>query len=158
MIGQVRLWHAGLTQRERLLVNVAAGLALAVLVVFGLILPLARAHDEAHARHAAAVESSSRLLAQLELLKGPAAPRTAAAGPVAQIVASSADAAGLVLQSNQPRGNDATLIVVPTARPGAALSWIESLAGEGVVLDNLAITPAADGSVSVNATLRRAGS
>ena len=156
MILRFRTWYTGLTERERRLVAIAAGLAALVLLVFGIVLPLGRAHDAAHVRHAAAVEASSRLLAQLAALVAPGAQRSVVAGPVAQVVASSADSAGLVLQSNQPRGNDATLIVIPTARPAGALAWIDSLAAQGVVLENLAMTPAADGSVSVNATLRRA--
>lgn len=154
-IGRVRTWYVGLTERERWLVAVAAGLAAAVILIFGIVLPLGRAHDAAHVRHNASVQASARLLAQLEMLKATPPRRSAQVGPVAQLVAASADASGLVLQSNQPRGNDATLIVVPTARPSAALAWIDSLAGQGLVLDSLAMTPAADGSVSVNATLRR---
>ncbi|MCA1661152.1 MAG: type II secretion system protein M [Novosphingobium sp.] len=156
-MGRVRTWYGGLTERERWLVAVAAGLAAAVILVFGIVLPLGRAHDAAHVRHAAAVEASSRLLAQLAALEAPAPQRSVLAGPVAQVVASSADNAGFVLQSNQPRGNDATLIVIPTARPSGVLAWIDSLAEQGVVLESLAMTPAADGSVSVNATLRRSG-
>ena len=60
-----------------------------------------------------------------------------------------------MLQSNQPRGNDATLVVVPTARPPAALAWLDGLAAQGIVLEGLTMTPAPDGSVAVNATLRR---
>ena len=155
MIVRVRSWYVGLTERERWLVTFAGGLAAVVVLLFGIVLPLGRAHDAAHVRHAAAVQASSRLLAQLAALEAPAPQRTAIVGPVAQVVASSADGAGLVLQSNQPRGNDATLIVIPTARPSNALAWIDSLAAQGVVLESLAMTPAADGSVSVNATLRR---
>lgn len=152
---RVRTWYVGLTERERWLLAFAATLAALVLLVFGIVLPLGRAHDAAHVRHAAAVEASSRLLAQLAALDAPAAQGATLAGPIAQVVASSADSAGLVLQSNQPRGNDATLVVIPTARPAAALAWIDSLASQGVVLESLAMTPAADGTVSVNATLRR---
>ena len=107
MIVRVRTWYAGLTERERWLVAFAASLAAVVVLVFGIALPLARAHQAAHVRHAAAVEASARLLAQLAALEAPAPQRAMVAGPVAQVVASSADGAGLVLQSNQPRGNDA---------------------------------------------------
>ena len=157
MILTVRTWYLGLSERERLLVSVAVGLAAAVLLVFGLILPLGRTHDAAHERHAAAVEASSRLLAQLAALEAPAPQRMLAAGPVTQIVAASADSAGFVLQSNQQRGADAALIVVPTARPSAALAWLDGLAAQGIVLESLTMTPAADDSVSLNATLRRPG-
>jgi general secretion pathway protein M len=156
MIVMVRTWYGGLTARERVLVTVAAGLALAVVLVFGIVLPLGRAHDAAHIRHRQAVEASSRLLAQLAVLEAPTPRRAALSGPVAQVVAASADSAGFVLQSNQPRGAEGTLVVVPTARPSAALAWLDSLAAQGIVLESLTMTPAADGSVSVNASLRRA--
>lgn len=156
MIGQARSWYGGLTGRERGLVSVATGLALIVILVFGIVVPLGRAHDAAHVRHRQAVETSSRLLAQLAALEAPVLRRATVAGPVAQLVAASADSAGFVLQSNQARGAEAALIVVPTARPSAALAWLDTLVGQGIVLENLTMTPAADGSVSVSASLRRA--
>ena len=156
MMGRASGWYSGLTPRERGLVTIALGLAAAVVLLFGIILPLGAAHDAAHVRHDAATQASARLLAQLAALEAPAPQRSTVAGPLAQIVAASADSAGFVLQSNQPRGNDATLVVVPTARPPAALAWLDGLAAQGIVLENLTMTPAADGSVAVNATLKRA--
>ena len=156
MIGSVRTWFVGLTERERMLVVIAGGLAAAIILVFGIVLPLGRAHDAAHVRHRAAVEASSRLLAQLAALEAPATSRPTLAGPVSQVIAASADSAGFVLQSNQAQGAEAATIAVPTARPSAALAWLDSLAAQGIVLDTLTMTPAADGSVSVNASLRRA--
>ena len=155
MIASVQTWFAGLTQRERTLVSVAGGLAAAIVLVFGIVLPLGRAHDAAHVRHREAVEASSRLLAQVAALEAPATTRLTLAGPVSQIIATSADSAGFVLQSNQPQGAEAATIAVPTARPSAALAWLDSLAAQGIVLQNLTMTPAADGTVSVNASLRR---
>ena len=158
MMPGVQTWFAGLTQRERTLVAVAAGLAAAIMLVFGIVLPLGRAHDAAHIRHREAVEASSWLLAQLAALEAPSANRSTLAGPVSQVIAASADSAGFVLQSNQAQGAEAATIAVPTARPSAALAWLDSLAAQGIVLQSLTMTPAADGSVSVNASLRRAGS
>ena len=118
MIGPVRTWSGGLTARERGLVAVATGLALAVVLVFGIVLPLGRAHDAAHVRHRQAVETSSRLLAQLAALEAPAPRRATLAGPVSQVVAASADSAGFVLQSNQARGAEAAVIAFPHPRWG----------------------------------------
>ena len=50
MIATVQTWFAGLTQRERSLVAVAGGLAAAIVLVFGIALPLGAAHDAAHVR------------------------------------------------------------------------------------------------------------
>ena len=156
-LAPAQTWFAGLTARERGLVTVAGGLVAAIVLVFGIVLPLGSAHDAAHVRHREAVETSSRLLAQLAVLEAPPTSRATLAGPVSQVLAASADSAGFVLQSNQAQGSEAATIAVPTARPAAALAWLDSLAAQGLVLDTLTMTPAADGSVSVNASLRRMG-
>ena len=121
MIAGVQTWFAGLTPRERSLVAVAGGLAAAIELVFGIVQPLGRAHDAAHVRHRAAVEASSRLLAQVAALEAPASRQTTLAGPVSQVVAASADSAGFVLQSpavTRPRGEYILLIApFPPASP-----------------------------------------
>ena len=157
MIATVQTWFAWLTGRERALVSIAGALVAAIVLVFGIVLPLGSAHDAAHVRHRAAVEASSRLLAQLATLEAPSTARATLAGPVSQVLAASADSAGFVLQSNQAQGSEAATIAVPTARPAAALAWLDSLAAQGLVLDTLTITPAADGTVSLNAVLHRVG-
>ncbi|MBB3988894.1 type II secretion system protein GspM [Croceicoccus naphthovorans] len=156
VLNPVRDWYIALTLRERVLVGVAGGLIAAIVLVFGMILPLGAAHDAAHVRHEEAVRASGRVLAGLEALEN--APPPSGGGPVAQAVAQIADAEGLVLQSNQARGNDSTVVVVPTAAPGSALAFIDLLRRQGIVAEQVTITPSADGSVSVNATVRRAGS
>lgn len=159
MIARVRIWYTGLTARERVLVSIAGALAAILVMVYGVVLPLGRAHDRAHLRHRAAVEASARVLAQLAALEAPAprAPAQASAAPVTQVVAASADAAGFVLQTNQPQGNDTAVIVIANASPAAVLAWLDGLTGSGLVIESLTMTPAADGSVAVNASLRRSG-
>ena len=157
MIETVQSWFAGLTARERTLVSIAGALVAVIALVFGIALPLGHAHNAAQVRHRAAVETSSRLLAQLAVLETPVSTSATLVGPVSQVLATSADSAGFVLQSNQARGAEAATIVVPTARPAAALAWLDALAAQGVILESLTMTPAADGSVSLNAELRRAG-
>lgn len=157
MIARVTTWFGGMTRRERTLVGSAGIITALVVLVYGIILPVGSAFDAAARRHAESAARSARLMAQVKLLESPAPAAARLAGPIDQAVAASAQEAGFVLQSNQSRGNDATAIIVPTARPTAALGWLDALTGKGIAIDNLTITPAADGSVSINATLRRAG-
>lgn len=157
MLQPLRDWFAGLSGRERWLVGVAGVLALLVIAVYGIVLPLGAAHDNAHARHREAVFASSRVLARLDSLdRAPEAAPTGS-GPVSQAVAAAADVQGLVLQANTARGNDGAQISVATAAPGAALALLDSLSAEGIVAEQVTITPAADGSVALNASLRRIG-
>ena len=65
MLQPLRDWFAGLSGRERWLVGIAGVLALLVIAIYGIVLPLGAAHDDAHARHREAVFSSSRVLARL---------------------------------------------------------------------------------------------
>jgi len=50
------------------------------------------------------------------------------------------------------------VLIIPTARPSAALAWLDGLGTQGLAVEQLTMTPAPDGSVSVSVTLRRAGS
>lgn len=159
MMRQVSAWFLGLTQRERALVGVAGSLAAVVLLIYGLILPLGTALDDAAVRHREATERAGRMVAGLDALKrAPAARGAALAGPVDQIANASAQDAGFVVQSAQSRGSDMAVLVIPTARPSAVLAWLDGLGAKGLAVEQVTITPAPDGIVSVNVTLRKAGS
>lgn len=155
LLEPARDWFAGLTGRERWLVGIAGMLAVIVIGVYGIILPLGEVHDDAHVHHREAVEASGRVMARLEALENAPDAPAARTGPVSQLVAAAADAQGLVLQANDARGNDATQISVPTSAPGAALALLDTLGKQGINAEQVTITPSADGSVSLNATLTR---
>lgn len=156
MIARAFAWYLGLTRRERVLVAIAAALAALVLLAYGLVLPLDRALHASVVRHREAVERSGRLTAMLAELDKPAAGRAATAvGPVDQLVATSAETAGMVIQSNQAQGNDAATVAITGASATGALRWLDGLSAQGIAVAALTMTPAADGSVALNATLRR---
>ena len=156
-LAPLRAWYAGLTRREAWLVGVAGALSAIIALVYGIVLPLGAAHDEAHVRQRAASVAAAQVMAGLATLDGAdeVAPQT---GPVSQAVAVLAEGEGLVLQSNSAQGPDATVIAVPAASPSGALAFVERLHAAGIVADEVTITPSADGSVSLNATVRRIGS
>lgn len=158
-MGRISAWYIGLTERERMLVSVAGGLMALIVLIYAIILPVGQALDDAAVSHRLATERAGRIAAQIDALK--AAPRvkpTALVGPVEQVAGASAQAAGFVVQSSQRRGSDAVVIVIPTARPTAALAWVDGLSAQGLAVEQLTMTPAPDGTVSVNLTVRRSGS
>lgn len=151
-------WYIGLTQRERLLVSFAGGLGAFVLLIYGVVLPVGNALDAAALRHREATERAGRIVEGIAALKRAPAARVAnLAGPVEQVAGASAQEAGFVVQSNQRRGADMAVLVIPTARPSAALAWLDGLGGQGLAVEQVTLTPAPDGTVSVNVTLRKAG-
>ncbi len=156
MMGRVSAWFIGLTGRERWLVGVAGGLTALIVLVYGIILPLGTALDEAALRHREVTMRAGRIIAGLEALKrAPAAKAAALAGPVEQVAGASAQAAGFVVQSSQRQGSDMVVLTIPTARATAALAWLDGLGGQGLAVEQLTMTPAPDGTISVNVTLRR---
>lgn len=158
MIARLSAWYLGLTGRERVLVSVAGGLAALVLLVYGIVLPVGNALDAAARRHGETVLRTGQLMETLDELAKPAPKAVSAGAPVDQLVATSAQGAGFVLQSNQPQGTDATQIAIPGAQATLVLAWLETLTQQGLSVEALTLTPAPDGSVSVSATLRRTGS
>lgn len=156
---------AALTVRERALVVLAGVLTCAVGTVYGVVLPLGAAFDAARARRAEVAEQADRVMAGLRVLDARRAlPRPTDAVPIDQRVAASAQAAGLVLQANQPAGDGqsgnggpTTLVVIASARAGQVLAWLDALAREGLTVETVTMNPLPDGSVATRATLRRAG-
>jgi type II secretory pathway component PulM len=148
----VSTWLAGLTPRERVLVLTALAIAGALLLVYGIALPLAGAYSAAHERHRHVVEQSARVLAALDSIEH--APRaTALALPLDRAVSASADKAGVVLQSVQPRGANEAVVMLAGARPVSVLAWLDALPREGIVVSQATMTPGPDGSLAVSATL-----
>jgi len=157
-MGRLSDWFLSLTARERGLVGVAGGLTALIVLVYGIILPVGTAFDDAAVRHREATERAGRITARLEALKvAPKGTASALAGPVEQVAGASALEAGFVVQSTQRQGADMAVLVIPTARPSAAMAWLDGLAAQGLVVEQLTMTPAPDGSVSVSVTLRRGG-
>lgn len=145
-------WLAGLTARERVLVVAALAIAGAILLIYGIVLPLAGAYSAARERHGHVVEQSARVIAALDAIDH--APRMVVlALPLDRAVAASADKAGVALQSVQPRGNTEAVVMLTGARPASVLAWLDVLPREGIVVSQATMTPAPDGSLAVSATL-----
>lgn len=146
-------WRAGLTMRERRMVDFAGALTGLIVLLYGVVLPIGAAYDAASQRHEAAVRRSAALVAQVKALDAVPAPRPD--GALDQQVAVSAQEAGLVVQSLQPRGRDRVVVTVAGAPTAATLRWLDHLGGTGLGVEVLALRPLGDGTVALDVTLRR---
>ena len=159
MTERLQNWWAGLSQRERWLVGIAGLLALGV-VLWGLGRPAVAAFIDLESRHRAAIEREGRVAAKVRLLaQRPARSVAASADAVAidQYLAQSAGEIGLTLDRNEARGSGQATIAIATAKAPVLTDWLASLEGQGFIVDQLTITPAADGTGGVAAGLRRGG-
>jgi general secretion pathway protein M len=148
-----------MSRRERWLVGVAGALALGVFLWL-LGRPAYAAFTNLEAEHRAAIEREGRVAAKVQLLaQRPATSITAANDAVAidQFLTQSAGEIGLTLDRNEARGQGQATIAIATARAPVLADWLASLEGQGFVVDQLTITPAADGTVGMTAELRRGG-
>lgn len=159
MTERLQNWWIGLSHRERWLVGVAGVLALGV-VLWGIGRPMVAAFIDLESRHRAAVEREGRVSAKVQLLaQRPAKSLAAAVDAVAidQYLAQSASEIGLTLDRNEARGAGQATIAIATAKAPVLTDWLASLEGQGFVVDQLTITPAADGTVGLTAELRKGG-
>lgn len=160
MIVRMQSWWLGLSLRERWLVGVAGGLAMLVLA-WALGRPLVAYWADLEARHRTAVEREGRVAAKVDLLrdldKQGAAP-TVATAPLDQLLAQSAADRGLTLDRNEARGDRQATVAVAAAKAPALMEWLAILEGQGLMVDQLTMTPAPDGTVGLTAELRRRGS
>lgn len=159
MTDRIVNWWRGMSRRERWLVGVAGVLALGVLIWL-LGRPAYAAYINLEADHRAAVEREGRVAAKVQLLaQRPAAAATAANDAVAidQYLTQSAGEIGLTLDRNEARGAGQATIAIATAKAPILADWLASLEARGFVVDQLTITPGADGTVGMTAELRRGG-
>lgn len=159
MIDAAKTWWSGLSTRERWLVGVAGALALAVLG-WAIGRPAVAAFADLETQHQAAIEREGRVAAKVQLLAQRPARSVAAAVDAVQIdqyLAQSAGEIGLTLDRNEARGQGQATIAIATAKAPVLTDWLASLEGQGFVVDQLTITPAADGTVGMTAELRKGG-
>lgn len=159
MTERLQNWWVGLSQRERWLVGIAGLLALGV-VLWGLGRPAVAAFVDLESQHRAAIEREGRVASKVQLLaQRPARPVAAAtdAAQIDQYLAQSAGEIGLTLDRNEARGSGQATIAIATAKAPVLTDWLASLEGQGFIVDQLTITPAADGTVGLTAELRKGG-
>jgi general secretion pathway protein M len=159
MTERIANWWQGMSRRERWLVGAAGVLAFGVLIWL-LGRPAYAGFVHLEADHRAAIERQGRVAAKVQLLaQRPATSAAAANDTVAidQFLTQSAGEIGLTLDRNEARGQGQATIAIATAKAPVLADWLASLEAQGFVVDQLTITPAADGTVGMTAELRRAG-
>ena len=159
MTDRLKNWWAGLSGRERRLVGIAAVLALGVLG-WAIARPAVAAFIDLESRHRAAIEREGRVAAKVALLGARPAQSIAAgvdAGAIDQFLQQSAGEIGLTLDRNEARGANQATIAIATAKAPVLTDWLAALEAQGFIIDQLTITPAADGTVGMTAELRKGG-
>lgn len=157
MILTVRHWYGSRSVRERRLILLMLAIAVPLLAWLLIVMPLSNAYDSALERHVEAVDRNGRVraLADPVRIAGPVVAPTAGGADLALVVTEAATQAGLTLDSNSAAGPDAVTIGIAQARPMAAVQWLRDFELRGIRVEDLRMTPAADGTVALSARLVR---
>jgi general secretion pathway protein M len=155
MMAAIRLWFAALTQREQWLVGVAGALTAIVVSIFGILLPISSAIDQAKLDHDDAVQRRGRIIATVDAAqKMEMGPPSAATADIDLLITQNAAEKGfdLVKSANSPPGQISFRI--DQARAPALLAWLTELEGQNVAVRSVALRPGANSTVTVDAQLQ----
>lgn len=151
-------WYRGRSEREQRLLLLMLVIAVPLLLWLLVYRPVTGALDAAWDRHRDAVERHGQVLAAVDAAKAARQPIAApVAGEIAALAGESAGRAGLTLSSAAAQGSDRASVSIAGGEPRAMLAWLGQLEAQGVAVEDLRMTPAPDGSVSLTAVLARRG-
>ncbi|NJM50709.1 MAG: type II secretion system protein M [Sphingomonadales bacterium] len=157
MIASINTWYQALSQREKILIGVAAllsALALVVLVSMGLL----SAISAKQADYYAALERRAQIVNRVAAMDAKAVNRTDQNSSLQQLISQSAAEAGFALdRADAPHGNIVD-IAMAKAKPSALMSWLNAWEAQGVVVQKIDIKAGNDGTVSMTASLARPAS
>lgn len=156
---RLRLLWAERSPREQQLLMVMFALFAVVLLVFGILRPLASAKVAAQDRLDRVTIESGQIAAAVETLrdakKGAPPPLT---GTLVLAVTQSAGTAGFTLSTVDPQGDDRVGIALPSAKSPALFAWLRTLAQQGVFVERMTMRTNADATLAVEGTLRHRAS
>jgi general secretion pathway protein M len=156
MIGALRSWFAGLSQREQRLVGTAGILAAFVMLVFGIIMPAMAAIDNARMAHDEAVERRGRIEALVARATS-ATPTngTAVVADIDLVVMQSAAESGFDVLKSENAAPGEISFRIDQARAPALLGWLSALEDNGLQTESLNLRSGPAGVVTVEARMRQ---
>jgi general secretion pathway protein M len=140
--------------RERAMLGVMVMLLMATLTWFAAIVPLRAALAGARERLDRVTSTSGRVAAQVAALQRVAGVAiTPPPRPLADAIASSAREAGFTPTRADANGDDRVVIAIAAAKSTALFGWLGALSARGIVVEQIALRPNSDATLSVEAML-----
>lgn len=155
MIAALRLWFAALTQRERWLVGSASVLTGIVVAIYGIVLPVSSAIDQAQLEHDEAVQRRGRIIAMVDAAQAqPTSKPSGGVGDIDLLIMQSAAENGFDVVKSPNTAPGQISIRIEQARASALLSWLTELEGQNVIVRGVTLRSGANGTVSVDAQMQ----
>ena len=154
----VRDWFVGRTRREQGLILLMLAIALPVLAWLLVVRPLKAAYDAALDEHLSAIDRRGRVLALAEAAKSrPSRRLEANKADLQLVVTQAASEAGITLQSAKPSGANEVDVAVIGGRAITLGQWLAQFEARGIIVQEMAMAPLPDGTVTMSARLARRG-
>ena len=144
-------WWFSRTPRERVMLITMAVIAIPILGWLLVARPLADAKQDARADYLLALDRNARIEALVAAGEGRSA--AAIAMPLTQYLNEQAAQRGFTLAANAPDAPGQVRIAIAQANGQALLGWLAELEAQGLVINNLQISPGETGGVALNATI-----
>ncbi len=155
MMAQLKTMWAERLPREQQLLAVMFALFALVILVFGIIRPLAGATTAARDRLDRVTIESGQIAGAAETLreakKNAPLPLT---GTLVLAVSQSAQDAGFNLSTLDMQGEDRVGIAMPAVKSAALFGWLRKLALQGIFVERMTMRANADATLSIEGTLR----
>ena len=159
MIERFKIWFSGRSAREQYLLGVAAGLALLMLIIFGMILPGFNAIGSAEKELDAATKRRGNIEASVALAKAnsgsPAVAVVASGASLESVISSSATASGFEIADGAAIGVDEYRFRLASIKAGALFAWLTGLEAQGIELAQISVRKGEGGFVTAEIRLRR---
>lgn len=154
MIAAIGSWFAALTRREQWLVGIAGALTAVMVAIFGILLPILSAIDQAKTDHDEAVQRRGRIIATVDAAQQQKTePRAGATADIDLLITQSAAEKGFDLIKSANGAPGQISFRIDQARAPALLAWLTELEGQNVAVRNVALRPGANSTVTVDAQL-----
>jgi general secretion pathway protein M len=155
MMAQMKAMWAERLPREQQLLAVMFTLLGIVILIFGIIRPLANATNAARDRLDRVTIESGQIAAAADTLreaKKNAPPLLT--GTMVLAVSQSAQEAGFNLSTLDTQGEDRVGIAMPAVKSAALFGWLRTLAPQGIFVERMTMRANADATLSIEGTLR----
>jgi general secretion pathway protein M len=155
MMTSLQNWFGGLSLREKIMIGVAAALTSIVVIIFLITLPLLNAIVGKQKEYTAALERRTQIQARIANIADAKPVAFDSSGSLQQVISQSAVEAGFALDRADSPAADTVDIAMAKAKPQALMTWLNEWEARGIIIHQLDMKAANDGTVSLTASLKR---
>lgn len=155
MIDAVKDWFQALSQREKIMIGILGFLVTLVVGYYAVVAPFINAYVVAQKNYADAIDSKVRIEAKVAALTAPADKSVKpVAGALDVFISQNAGEAGFAVGRLDPQTNGTVQLAIDSAKPIALFGWLATLESRGISVEELAVNPGANETVTATMLLR----